>query len=148
MDIRRIQECRDIILRKASWFSSRRALGEKVRCLDTLIESGDFQELPLIFMCLRDDNAVIRDRASVGVRLFWGKDERINTQQSRFKSLLIEQEDLDYFRIDFEEETYLNLIKIASLNRNGFIREKAVTELGRLKSQEIHLKMLVLSMRS
>jgi HEAT repeat protein len=142
MDIRKIQECRDIILRKASWFSSRRALGEKVRCLDTLIESGDFQELPLIFRCLRDDNALIRNRASVGVRLFWGKDERTNTE-SRFKSLLIEEEDLDYFRIDFEQETYLNLIKIASLNHNGFVREKAVTELGRLKSQE-SLKFVLL----
>ena len=135
MDVRKIQKCRDIILRKATWFLPGRAVGEKVRCLDALIGYGDFQELPLIFRCLRDDNAVIRNRASVGVRLFWEKDERLNIDEGRFRSLLIEQEDLDYFRIDFEEETYLNLIKIASLNRNGFVREKAVTELGRLKSQ-------------
>jgi HEAT repeat protein len=143
MTVRALQDCRDIILRKARWLSSRRDAAEKVRCLETLMEFGDFEELPLIFRCLRDDSAVIRDKASDAVRFFWQKGERINTEESPFRSLAIEQGDLDYFRIDFGQETYLALIRIASINHNGFVRERAVTELGRLKSQE-NLKFVLL----
>jgi HEAT repeat protein len=113
MTVRALQDCRDIILRKAKWLSSRRDAAEKVSCLEALMEFGDFEEVPLIFRCLRHDSAVIRDKAS------------------------------DAVRIDFGQETYLVLIRIASLNHNGFIRERAVIELGRLKSQE-NLKFVLL----
>lgn len=64
MTTRTLQDCRDVILRKASWFSSWRDAGEKVRCLGALMEFGGFDELPIIFKCLRDDHSMIRNKAS------------------------------------------------------------------------------------
>jgi hypothetical protein len=114
--------------------------------LNTLMEFGDFEELPLIFKCLRDQHMLIREKACQAIGFFWKKAERLNAEETLFRGLHIDDEDLDYFRIDFDEENYLTLIGIASLNRNGFIREKSVNELGRLHRQQ-NLKFILLRLR-
>ncbi|HWJ29769.1 MAG TPA: HEAT repeat domain-containing protein, partial [Flavisolibacter sp.] len=58
----------------------------------------------------------------------------MNEYESTLKSLPIKTNDLDFYRIDFEEEIYVQLLCIASLNSNGYVREKAVRELGRMKN--------------
>jgi len=98
------------------------------------MEFGDFEELPLIFKCLGNKNARIRDKASEAIEHLWKKNQ--GKGEIHFRNLKIEKEELDYFRIDFDDETYSILIRIASINHNGFIREKAVIELGRLKNEE------------
>jgi len=107
------------------------------------MEFGSFDELPIIFKCLRDDHPVIRNKASEAFLFFWEKAESPNLKEIWFRGLPFDNELLDYFRIDFDHDTYLPLIRIASLNRNGFVREKSVNELGRLHSQE-NLKFILL----
>jgi HEAT repeat protein len=138
-----IQDCRDIILRKASWLSSRRDVNEKVRCIEALAEFGDFEELPLIFNCLSNDHVVIREKALDAVRSFWKKAEAIHAEEHCFRGLNVEKELLDRFRVDFEIDVYLILIRIASLNRSGYVRESSVNELARLPNQE-NLRFILL----
>jgi hypothetical protein len=49
MPIRTLQDCRDNLLRKASLFSFGKDEREKIRCLEALVQLGDFQELQDIF---------------------------------------------------------------------------------------------------
>lgn len=142
MTTRTLQDCRDTILRKSGWFS-RKDTDEKVRCLEGLMEFGGFDELSIIFTCLRDDHSMIRNKASETFLFFWKKAESQIVKEVWFRGLPFDNELLDYFRIDFDHDTFLSLIRIASLNRSGFVREKSVTELGRLHSQE-NLKFILL----
>jgi hypothetical protein len=106
------------------------------------MEFGGFDELPGIFKCLRDDHAVIRNKAAEAFLFFWEKAGSQNIKETGFRSLPFDAGVLDYFRIDFDDNTYLSLIRIASVNRSGFVREKSVNELGRLRSRE-NLKFIL-----
>jgi HEAT repeat protein len=67
----------------------------------------------------------------------------LNEYADILKHLSIEKSDLDFYKVDFDEKTYVQLLGIASLNSSGYVREKAVKELVRLKNAD-GLKFILL----
>lgn len=58
-----------------------------------------------------------------------------NELYDRLKYIDISLSDIDYYNTLFASETYVHLLAIASMNRSGFVREKAIRELGKLQNR-------------
>jgi HEAT repeat protein len=73
----------------------------------------------------------------------FAKLKSLNDYSETLKHLGIKKSDLDFYRVDFDERTYVQLLGIASLNGNGYVREQAVKELERIKNAD-GLKFILL----
>lgn len=49
----------------------------------------------------------------------------------------ITKNDIAYFETEFDKENFSILMKVSSLNRNGYVREKAIGKLGELQTENV-----------
>jgi hypothetical protein len=143
MDYTDINSCLQILNQKPKWFFQKDYISEKLQCFDTIQKVGTPSTIYSLIQFLRSDNLLIQNKAAETILMLFGRLKSRNEYADSLKHLSIENSDLDFYRVDFDENTYLQLLGIASLNSNGYVREKAVKELARLKNAD-GLKFILL----
>ena len=143
MDYTDINDCIQLLNERKKWSFRKDDISEKLQCFDTIQKIGAPTTIYSLIGFLRNDNPLIRTKAAETILFLFGKLKSLNEYADALKHLPIVKNDLDYYRVDFEEKTYLQLLGIASLNSSGYVREKAVKELARLKNPD-GLKFILL----
>src|SRR5688572_11863708 len=143
MDYIDIHRCIQILHEKPKLFFQKENLADKLQCFDTIQKVGTPSTIYSLVEFLRSGNVLIQTKAAETILSLFGKLKSLNEYADTLKHLPIKTIDLDFYRIDFDEKTYLQLLGIASLNSSGYVREKAVKELARLKKAD-GLKFILL----
>lgn len=143
MDYTDLNSCIQILHEKPKWFFQKENIADKLQCFDTIQKVGTPSTIYSLIQFLRSDNLLIQAKAAETILNLFGKLKSLNEYADTLKHLPIEKNDLDFYRVDFDEKTYLQLLGIASLNSSGYVREKAVKELARLKNAD-GLKFILL----
>jgi len=120
----------DILKKPAkTWFLLKDNTEEKVEALGQLAERGYPALIYELTGLLKDNNKAIRDAAcSTVIHLF----KKIGSKSGYYNALKhcsISMDDIDLYKAWFSPNQYTALLSIASLNRNGYVREKAVRKL-------------------
>lgn len=143
MDHTDISRCIQILDEKPKRFFQKDNIADKLQCFHIIQQAGTHRTIYFVFSYLRSNNTLLQAKAAETVLLLFAKLKSLNPYSPSLKDVPIEKSDLDFFRLDFDEKTYVQLLGIASLNGNGYVREKAVKELARLKNTE-GLKFILL----
>ncbi len=143
MDYTNLDNCIQILHEKPKWFFQKENIADKLQCFDTIKTVGTATTIYSLVQFLRSDNILIQAKAAETILFLFGKLKSLNDYSDTLKHLSIVESDLNFYRVDFDEKTYLHLLGIASLNGNGYVREKAVKELARLKNAT-GLKFIIL----
>ena len=131
------------ILNERPGFFQKDGIIKKLKCFETIQKIGTPATIYFLIDFLKNANILIQEKSAETILYLFGKLKSQNDYSNSLKHLNINKDDLDSYRINFDENTYLQLLGIASLNSSGYVREKAVRELGRLK--HIHgLKFVLL----
>lgn len=138
-----LNHCIQILSERPKWFFQKDNIADKLRCFDTIKKVGTPSTIYSIIQFLRSDNILIQTKAAETILFLFGKLKSLNEYEDTLKHLPIEESHLDFYRVDYDEKTYLQLLCISSLNGSGYVREKAVKELARLKNAEA-LKFILL----
>jgi hypothetical protein len=129
-----IHHCIETLQASPRWFFQKEKVSEKLQCLEMIQQFGAPYHIYSIIHLLKSDNILLQNKAAETVICLFKKMKSLNEYATNLKHLPIEREDLDAYRVDFDESIYLELLGIASFNKSGYIREKAVREIGRLKN--------------
>src|SRR5581483_6342449 len=128
-----LNHCIKILKEKPKWFFQKESIADKLQCFETIQKFGSPNTIYFLIEFLRSDSVLIQNKAAETILFLFGKLTSLNDYSGTLKHLHIEKNDLDFYRVDFDENTYVQLLGIASLNSSGYVREKAVKELSRLK---------------
>lgn len=134
MDYTDINQCIQILNERPKWFFHKDNIAEKLQCFNTIQKVGTPTTIYSLFSLLKSDNKIIQEKSAETILHLFAKLKSQNHYADSLKHLSIDKRDLDLYRVDFDEKTYLPLLGIASLNCSGYVREKAVTEIARLKN--------------
>jgi hypothetical protein len=134
MDYSDINYCIQILNERPKWFFQKDNIVEKLQCFNTIQKNGTPATIYSLFKFLRSDNTLIQEKSAETIVHLFDRLKSQNEYTDSLKNLNISKSDLDFYRGNFEENIYLKLLGIASLNCNGYVREKAVNELARLKN--------------
>jgi len=143
MDYTDINHCIQILNERPKWFFQKDNIAEKLKCFDTIQKVGTPSTIYSLFAFLKSDNVLIQEKSAETILHLFSKLKSQNDYADSLKHLNVDKSDLDLYRVDFDENTYLQLLGIASLNSSGYVREKAVKELARLKNAD-GLKFILL----
>lgn len=111
------------------WLFKKDNFEERIIALNKISELGYPSLIPNLIPYLKDDNKVIQQTTCKIIIEFFN---RINTKKNYYASLKhcdISTSDIFYYQQTFSNEQYLTLLSIASLNGNGYVREKAIDKL-------------------
>jgi HEAT repeat protein len=134
MDYTDINQCIQTLNEKPRWFFQKDNIAEKMQCFDTIQKVGTPTTIYSLISFLKSDNSLIQEKSAETILHLFAKLKSQNDYADSLKHLSIDKSDLDLYRVDFDEKTYLQLLGIASLNSSGYVREKAVKEIARLKN--------------
>ncbi|MGB3008622.1 MAG: hypothetical protein WBC06_19050, partial [Chitinophagaceae bacterium] len=134
MDYTDINQCIKTLNERPKWFFQKDNIAEKLQCFDTIQKVGTPTTIYSLFSFLKSDNTLIQEKSAETILNLFAKLKSQNDLADSLKHLTIDKSDLDLYRVDFDEETYLQLLGIASLNSSGYVREKAVKEITRLQN--------------
>ena len=143
MDYTDLNRRLEILNEIPKWFFQKVNITDKLQCFDTIQKVGTPSSIYSLIEFLRSSNVLIQTKAAETILSLFGKLKSLNEYADTLKHLPIKTSDLDFYRVDFDEKTYLQLLDIASLNSSGYVREKAVKELSRLKKAD-GLKFILL----
>jgi HEAT repeat protein len=134
MDYTDINQCIQTLNERPKWFFQKENIAEKLQCFDTIQKVGTPTTIYSLFSFLKSDNTLIQEKSAETILHLFAKLKSQNDYADSLKHLTIDKSDLDLYRVDFDEKIYLQLLGIASLNSSGYVREKAVREIARLKN--------------
>lgn len=128
-----INYCLQILNGEPRWFFDKEKVAEKIQSLDAIQQIGTPHTIYYIVRFLKSNNSAIRQKCAETILHLFGKLDSWNSYMDCLKHLSINNTDLDLYKLYFDEKTYLQLLGIASLNSDGYVREKAVKELRALR---------------
>lgn len=111
------------------FFFKEKCTKEKIKALDFIITNGS-----PIFICdlipfLKDSEEIVREKVcDIILELFYRIDSRV-VFNSSIKYCNISYADINFYKNNFSKHKYIGLLKIFSLNFDGYIREYALGEL-------------------
>ncbi|RZK09196.1 MAG: hypothetical protein EOO46_13700 [Flavobacterium sp.] len=143
MDYTDINRCIQILHEKPKLFFQKENIADKLQCFDTIQKVGTPSTIYSLIEFLRSGNVLMQTKAAETILFLFGKLKSLNDYTDTLKHLPIKTSDLDFYRVDLDEKTYVQLLGIATLNSSGYVREKAVKELARLKNAD-GLKFILL----
>jgi len=135
--------CIEILNEKPKWFFQKENIAGKLQCFDTIQRVGTTSAIYSLIGFLKSDNILVQTKAAETVLYLFEKLKSLNDYANTLKHLMVKKSDLDRYKANFDESTYVQLLGIASLNGNGYLREKAVKELARIKNAD-GLKFILL----
>jgi len=116
------------------WLFRSENLEERLAALAKISEIAAPAFIPWLTPHLKDRNKEIREATFSAISKLFAKLNSQNRFYNSLKNCEILTSDIDFFKRTFRPDQSVDLLLIASLNRNGHVREKAVTELGRTNS--------------
>jgi HEAT repeat protein len=132
MDYQELKKCIEIFQDKPKWFIQEDNLDEKLKCLDTFKEKATPKDISTLIGFIKGNHVSVQIKiADIIIYLF----QQLKSQNELYDCLKyvdIEESDLNDYKTIFSSDTYLYLLAIASMNKNGYVREKAIKELALL----------------
>ena len=112
-----------------SWLFPKDNLAARLIALTKILEGGQPTTIHSLIPFLKDKNTEIQNATcNTIVGLF----AKIGTKKGYYDTLKycnISQSDIDFYEKNFSRAHFIKLLSIASLNSNGYVREKAVKKL-------------------
>ena len=130
-----LNECLRILKEKPAWFIQKEDIAKKLQCLETIQQLGTTITIYEIYSFLHSNNVLIQTKTAETIVHLFGRLRSLNAYNEAPKHLQVKLRDIDLFLSDFEEEISVKLLSMASLNSSGYVREKAVVAMGRLKNK-------------
>lgn len=137
MNSQKLNECQEIFADKPSWTLFKKDdTPRKLECLELYKEKGKPNDIWIFFNSLKDTNETLRNSTAETIAALLEKADSQNVFYAMLKYLDFKQRDFDYYKNTFSTDLYLPILITASLNLNGYVREKAVRELAEIKRPE------------
>lgn len=118
-------------------FEKEKDQDRKLIALNTLSEIGTPSIIKDLLPLLKDGTQATRNGTIQTIAVLFGK---LNGKKAYYNSLKycsISKQDIPYFEAKLDTDKFSLLMKIASLNGNGYVREKAVRKLGQLQRADV-----------
>lgn len=128
---------------KSSLFNNVTNIDEKIDAIEFIKANGNSSLISELIPILKSSNSNLRSKTFEAIKQFY---EKMSSGKALYKSLKycqISKQDLDLFKVTFSTEDYLVLASIATYNYDGYVREKAIDELGNSSSIEKKLNPLL-----
>jgi HEAT repeat protein len=136
-------ECIEVLQRKPGWFRTESDTALKLDVLEKFRQKGSPSEIQGLIPFISDTNRTISLRtAEVAISLF-DKLKSRNQLYESLKYLSIGTSDVDYFAAGFQVDISVKLLALCTLNRNGYIRQRAVKALAKTEHQNA-IRFLIL----
>ena len=137
MNSQQLSECQEVFAEKSSWSLFKKDdTPRKLKCLEIYREKGKLQDVLIFFKALKDSNENVRNSTAKTITALLEKADSQNVFYAMLKYLDFRQKDFDYYKNAFSTDLYLTILIVASLNLDGYVREKAVRELAEIKRPE------------
>lgn len=133
MDYNEYNICIEVLQNKPKWFFRQDNIRLKLECLEKFNANGTPANIQALISSLKDGDESVRLRTAEVILALFRKLKSQNQLYESLKYLPIEKGDIDYYRNNFTTSVAVNLLAIASLNSNGYVREKATIELAALQ---------------
>lgn len=108
------------------WFFKRGSVEKRLYALTNIANIGRPDVIVRLIPYLKDRNSQIRIETCNTILILFKKIDKRNAFYSILKYSNITTADLDFYEQIFKRSELLTLLKVASLNQNGYVREKAV----------------------
>lgn len=128
------------ILRKSdkTWFfGSEKKQDEKLLALNKLSEIGYPSIIYHLIPFLKHNSEQIRTGAVQTIKALFGKLTSKKAYYESLKHCSISKSDVGYYKLKFVNSDFIFLMKICSLNSNGYVREEAVRNLGKTDDETV-----------
>lgn len=128
------------ILRKSekTWFFEKEKNQEgKLIALNKISEIGYPSLIDNLIPFIKNQSKEIRIGTIQTIKVLFEKIKGKKAYYDSLKHCPISKNDIAYFETEFNKEDLSLLMKISSLNRNGYVREKAVLKLGELETENV-----------
>ena len=128
------------ILRKSekTWFFGKEKNQEKkLIALNKISEIGYPSLIGNLIPFLKNNSEEIHIGTIQTIKVLFEKLKGKKEYYDSLKHCPISKNDIAYFETEFDKENFSLLMKVSSLNRNGYVREKAVGKLGELLTDDV-----------
>lgn len=115
-------------------FFSKDNTEEKINALTKIANDGYPSLIYSLTEFIKDDNREIRETTCKTITHLFKKIDSKKGYYGTLKHCGISKSDLDFYEANFPKEQYVELLAISSLNRSGYVREKAVKKLSQVDS--------------
>ncbi|WP_338868764.1 hypothetical protein WBJ53_18370 [Spirosoma sp. SC4-14] len=124
------------ILRRPNktWFFSKDNTEDKINALTKIASDGYPSLISNLTDFLKDDNKEIRETACRTIIHLFKKVDSKKGYYDTLKHCGISKSDIDFYENNFPKDQFVELLAISSLNRSGYVREKAVKKLSQVDS--------------
>jgi HEAT repeat protein len=129
MDYQEFNNCVDVLRKKPKWFFQGDNLASKIACLDKFKTTGTPANISFLVEFLYDDNRTIREKTADAIIQLYQLLKSQNELYESLKFVNIQKADINFYKSEFDPTTYVHLLAIASMNKNGHAREMAIKEL-------------------
>lgn len=121
-----------------SWlFGKEKNQNKKLDALDQLSKIGHPSLISYLLPYLKEGSKQIQLGTLETIKVLFEKLKGKKAYYESLKHCPIKIGDIDYFDDQFNKEQFKLLMKISSLNRNGYVREKAVRKLGEMQTENV-----------
>ncbi|MBW7675054.1 hypothetical protein [Chryseobacterium chendengshani] len=115
---------------------------KKLEALEQIKLKGNPSVIAELISSLKNNNLKVRNKTFNVINYFYTKISSGNTLYLCLKYCQIEKQDLDFYKKNFSPAENLVLFSVATYNHNGYVREKAIEELGLLQHTELAIEPL------
>lgn len=122
--------------KKQGWLFKKDNVEEKLLALTKILEFGYPSSIQNLIPFLKDGNKEIQHTTCNVISRLFEKIETKNGYYDTLKHCAISKSDIDYYSRTFSNEECITLYSIATLNSNGYVREKAVGKLADTNSEK------------
>src|ERR1019366_1318107 len=134
MDNQEYNKCIEILRGRPKWFFQKDNIDQKLKCLETFKNKGTPSDISFLVEFLKDSNSNIRAKSAETIIHLYQQLKSQNELYESLKYIKIDIADINHYKMFFVPDTYLQLLGIASLNQNGYTREKAIKKLADSKN--------------
>jgi hypothetical protein len=136
-DSQEIWQYLEVLRKKPNLFFKKDNIAEKLYSLKKISELGLPSIIPNLIPFLKDENTEIHNKTCDTISELLAKVKSKNDLYETLKNCSFEQSEMDDYKVKFTQKRFTNILQIASLNRNGYIREKAVKQLSEIVNSDI-----------
>ena len=129
MEHKEFVECFNILENEPFFFFAKDDTARKLQCFEIFKENAKPRHIRRLTKFLKNKNSELRNGAAETIVVLFKKIESQTVFYTTSKFIDFDINDLNYFKSAFSPSIYRDLLFIASLNKSGYIREKALKEL-------------------